>query len=73
MTKEYVGRGANAEEQRVNRARVLVSRAQASEDARKLKLSTRTSRLALLKRAADKRRRKAAKRRTEAYASDRES
>jgi hypothetical protein len=73
MTKEYVGRGATVEKQRLNRAKALVARAAASEDARKLKLSTRTSRLELLKRAAEKRARRAAKRRLDAYAFDRES
>lgn len=64
--KEYVGKGATAAEQRLNRARVLVAVAQHSENARKLKLSTRSNRLALLQRAAAKRRRKGAKRRLNA-------
>lgn len=62
MTKEYVGRGATLEEQRLNRARVLVAKEREREDARKLKLSTRSNRLALLKRAAEKRKRKGRKR-----------
>jgi hypothetical protein len=62
VTKEYVGKGDTMAEQRVNRAKALVARAAASEDARKLKLSTRSSRLALLKRAAEKRKRKGQKR-----------
>lgn len=58
MTKEYVGKGATTEEQRLNRARALVAREREREEARKLKLSTRSNRLALLKRAADKRKRR---------------
>ena len=58
MTKEYVGHGATLEEQRLNRARALVAREHQREDARKLKLSTRTSRLELLRKAAEKRARR---------------
>lgn len=54
---------ALAQEALERRVRRVQFQARASEGARKLKLSTRTSRLALLKRAAEKRKRKAQKRR----------
>jgi hypothetical protein len=66
--EERAAQDTLAQEALERRVRRVQFQARASEDARKLKLSTRTSRLALLKRAAEKRARKGVKRRLDAYA-----